>query len=101
MAIVYRNGRPRLQHSIRRNGRVTTRYGGSGTLAALVEALEFQDKLIAQEDRQKQDVAFQEITELDQTFTDQHQRVHQALADALVEAGYHRPQRKPWRKQRG
>jgi hypothetical protein len=30
MALVYRNGRPRLQRSVRRDGRVTTKYLGSG-----------------------------------------------------------------------
>ncbi len=36
MVLVYRNGRPRLQRSVRRGGRVTTEYVASGESAVLI-----------------------------------------------------------------
>jgi hypothetical protein len=40
MAVVYRNGRPYVYKSVRRDGRVTSEYRGSGEIAALVGALD-------------------------------------------------------------
>src|SRR5262249_1606950 len=38
MALVYRNGRPYLYRSVRRDGRVTSEYRGSGEVAELMSA---------------------------------------------------------------
>jgi hypothetical protein len=40
MALVFRNGRPRLQRSIRRGGRGTTEYRASGEAALLIARME-------------------------------------------------------------
>lgn len=40
MAVVHRNGRSYIYRSVRRNGRVTSEYGGSGECALLIAQME-------------------------------------------------------------
>ena len=73
MALIYRAGRPYLYRSIRRNGRVTSEYRGSGETALLIAALDRLDReerdyqrWHEREDRRELDRLEQELDELAQ-----------------------------------
>ena len=100
MALVYRNGKPRLQRSIRRDGRVTTEYLASGEDALLIskiDALE-RSRQEADEHEFQAERRMLEVTErpLSDFFTD----VEAVIRDALQASGYHQHKRE-WRKCRG
>jgi hypothetical protein len=99
MALVHRNGRPRLQRSIRRNGRVTSEYRGSGEIALLMAHLDALDR------EERDAVCDEEQAELAATTADESmlagfcERVEDLTRAALYAAGYHRPKRQ-WRSRR-
>jgi hypothetical protein len=99
MALVYRNGRPRLQRSVRRDGRVTTDYVASGELALIADRLENCERdyheleMLEQRARREVDDANE------RGLTDYCDRVEDLARAALYAAGYHRPKRE-WRRRR-
>jgi hypothetical protein len=100
MAIVYRNGRPRLQRSVRRNGRVTTVYRGSGEFAVLVAGLEETERRMADAAREREGADIAQLEELDRTLERLAQDARAAARDALERAGFHQHQRGEWRRPR-
>ena len=100
MALVIRNGRPRLQRSVRRDGRVTTEYVGSGEFASALGQLEAMDR----EERRRQ--LANEREERDRLDADDRPvaelfRLVEIIAGATLKAaGYHRHHRGEWRRRR-
>jgi hypothetical protein len=100
MGLVYRNGRPYLYQSVRRGGRVTSEYRGSGPTALLIgriEAGERQQAVDCEEDwkaeRERMETEEQAVAEM-------FDRIATLAEAALVVAGFHR-HRGRWRKHRG
>ena len=101
MALVYRDGRPRLQRSVRRGGRVRTEYVGSGETALLINAME----TIERDERDYErylDRAEREAAEELERGLDELVEVARSLArEALVATGFHQHKRGEWRRRRG
>jgi hypothetical protein len=99
MALVYRDGRPRLQRSIRRGGRVTTEYVGSGEFAVTAARLETFER----EDRERERSEWRAEREADEAdervLIDCCERAEDLARAALYAAGFHRPKRE-WRRRR-
>lgn len=99
MALVYRNGRPRLQRSVRRDGRVTTEYRASGEVAVAIARLEAYDA----EDKDLERRSFQAkrdaVEAVEGNLEDYFNRVEDLARSALYAAGFHRPKRE-WRRRR-
>jgi hypothetical protein len=104
LALIYRNGRPRLQRSVRIGGRVTSRYVASGPLAELLDAQTRRLRIAEAGCRGVPPVDPEERKRLDEL-----ERALDALvADArglahaaLAAAGYHQHKRGEWRRCRG
>jgi hypothetical protein len=99
MALVYRNGRPYLYRSIRRDGRVTSEYRGSGEWTidtAKLEALEREDRELARFEAQAKR---ERLEAVERTLVEYFERVEDLAGAALYAAGYHRPKRE-WRRRR-
>ena len=120
MALVYRNGRPYLYRSVRKGGRVTSEYRGSGDLAVLIGSLD-ENERAEQEYRQerereerldeneraereyRQEREREERQRLDERDRQLDELVREALdlaRHALERAGYHQHHRGEWRKRR-
>ncbi len=98
MALIYRNGRPRLQRSVRRGGRVTTEYQASGEVALLIDAMEQierdernLERWQGQEDRKR-------FEDLERALDDLAEQARALARDALERAGYHQHHRGEWRR---
>jgi hypothetical protein len=98
--LVYRNGRPRLQHSIRRGGRVTTEYVASGEVALLGSRLEDLQRERSDLERLAARLERESIANEEQPLIDVCHWVEDLARAALYAAGYHRPKRE-WRRRRG
>jgi hypothetical protein len=100
MALIHRNGRSYIYRSVRRNGRVTSEYGGSGEDAYLISRLETiardEADLKHWQERQKR----KELDELEQSLDELAQQAHDLARGALTAAGYHQHNRGKWRKRR-
>jgi hypothetical protein len=97
MALVVRNGHTYVYQSIRRGGRVTSRYVGGG---AVLLALAAADA----EDRERAEAGREELRRLREASRALDALAAGVLAEArrgLEAAGYHRQNRGPWRKRRG
>jgi hypothetical protein len=100
MAMIYRDGRPYLYKSVRRDGRVTSEYVTSGAAAVLIDRLETIDKDKRDYERwhAKQEGEASDALERDLDVLCKQAR---ELAEAaLNEAGYHKHHRGEWRKSR-
>src|SRR3954469_14032080 len=104
MALIHRRGCTFFIRSVRRDGRVTSEYVGSGPLAeyAFATSLDLRERREA--DREARRAANADLmSRIDAAQAPM--RAYCALADALVRAamegaGYHRPKRGVWRKHR-
>ena len=100
MALIFRNGRPRFQHSVRRGGRVTTEYRASGEVALSIarmvgierEEHEYERGRVRDELRQSDDLE-QELDRLAEW-------ARTLAREALERAGYHQHHRGEWRRRR-
>jgi hypothetical protein len=100
MALIYRNGRPRLQRSVRRDGKVTSRYEFSGDWAVELAGLKAKARearavrrRAEAHDRDELRAAVQDLDGLCRAAT--------ALArEVLQAAGYHQHARGEWRRKR-
>src|SRR5262245_48399800 len=101
MALVYRNGRPRLQRSVRRGDTVTTEYGGSGQFAILAAALEAEERQEREEARQQERAERERLDDLERALIDVAARGRALAHEALTAAGFHQHHRGEWRKRRG
>jgi hypothetical protein len=94
MALVVRNNRAYLYHSIRRDGRVTSRYVASGAAATLLDEAEWLERL-------RRDAERQEILEIDKVERGLDEIVEWArglAVDQLNRCGYYQHDRGAWRK---
>ena len=92
MALVYRNGRPYLYKSIRRGGRVTSEYRGSGETALIIGMFDVVDT----DKREEQ----KDIAEVERALDDLTNRSRSLAREALTVLGYHQHNRGEWRKRR-
>ncbi len=99
MALVYRNGLPRLQRSIRRGGRVTTEYRASGDFAVLFALMDAEER--AERDAQREEIRAEReaLVTVERALDDYFEQVENLARAALYAAGFHRPKRE-WRKRR-
>ena len=99
MAVVYRNGRPYLYESVRRNGRVTSEYKGCGELAFLAGQV---DRLVREQEDAETAVFEAEREEMDaaeRVVVDYFNRVEDLTRAALLACGFHQHKRQ-WRRRR-
>jgi hypothetical protein len=100
MATVFRNGRPYLYRSVRRNGRVTSEYRGSGEDARLIAALESIERDEKDAKRREERSERKQLDDLDRALEELAQRAQALARDALTAAGYHQHDRGEWRRRR-
>jgi hypothetical protein len=100
MALVFRNGRPRLQRSVRRGGRVTTEYRASGEAALLIDRLETIERDEQDFERWQVREERKRFEELDRALDDLNEQARTLARDALERAGYHQHKRGEWRRRR-
>ena len=100
MVLVFRNGRPYLYRSVRRGGRVTSEYMGSGIDAQLIAALEADEEQWKGFDREKARNERKEADDLERALDELVERARDLARDALTAAGYHQHKRGEWRKRR-
>jgi hypothetical protein len=99
MGLVYRNGRPYLYKSVRRAGRVTSEYDGSGEIALLIAQMRDIDRDEREMERY-QDQAERDAIDADECILNSYfDRVEDLARAALYSAGFHRPKRE-WRRRR-
>src|SRR5262245_58220161 len=100
MGLIYRDGRPYLYRSIRRAGRVTSEYRGSGECALLINALETIERDDRDFDRWRERSERRELDILERALDELAERARDLARDALSTAGYHQHRRGEWRKRR-
>jgi hypothetical protein len=100
MALVYRNGRPRLQRSVRRGGHVTTEYRGSGDVALLISRIEGIERDERDFEQWREREERERFDELDRALDDLNEEARLLARDALERAGYHQHKRGEWRRRR-
>ena len=100
MGLVIRNGRSYLYRRVRKGGKVTSEYAGSGdfaTLAGRLEALEREERRRElAEERNERD----RLEAEDSPVAEMFHRVEIIARAAREAAGYHRHRRSEWRKRR-
>jgi hypothetical protein len=101
MALVERNCRLYAYKSIRRGGRVTSEYRGSGMLALGVATLDAEGQEERAERAERQRAERRRLDELDRAAGALAAGALDLARRTLEEAGYHRHDRGPWRKRRG
>jgi hypothetical protein len=100
MGLVYRNGRPYLYRSVRRGGRVTSRYSGSGTDALLIAVLEDIERDERRCELEEIRAERREVDDLERALDELADRARAFARDALTAAGYYQHDRGEWRKRR-
>jgi hypothetical protein len=85
---------------VRRGGRVTTEYGGSGQTAILIAALEAGGREEREEARQREKEERERLDDLERALIDVAARGRALAHAALTAAGYHQHNRGEWRKRR-
>jgi hypothetical protein len=100
MALIYRDGRPYLYRSLRREGRVTSQYGGSGETALLIAAWETIERDSRDLDRWLEQENRRDLDEVNQALDVMVKRGLALAREALTEAGYHQHHRGEWRRRR-
>jgi hypothetical protein len=90
----------RYQHSVRINGRVTTRYYGGGDDGQLFAAMDLLIRHERNEARQQARELDEEQRRLHQAERDRSETVRQLVALNLEAAGFHRQGRHRWRRKR-
>src|SRR5271166_3304195 len=100
MAIVYRNGRPYLYRSIRREGRVTSQYLGRGKDALLINALEIIQREDRENERHQERIERKQLDDLEQALDELAEQARDLASKALSAAGYHQHHRGEWRRRR-
>jgi hypothetical protein len=100
MALVYRNGRPYLYKSIRRDGRVTSEYRSFGKFAVFMALMEEDERFLAHVTRAERKEAEQELADLDDRLGEWVEQALSASRQELTAAGFHQHKRGEWRKRR-
>jgi hypothetical protein len=100
VALVYRNGRPYRYRSKRRNGRVTSEYGGSGQTALLIAAMETIESDERDWARHQEREERKRLDDLERDLDTLVGRGRSLAHSALTAAGYHQHHRGEWRRRR-
>ena len=100
MALVRRNGRPYRSRSVRRGGRVTSAYRGSGPGAARLGAMDAARRAEEAAARAAWQAERERLDAQERAIVAWFDRVQELADTALVAAGYHRHKRQ-WRRRRG
>jgi hypothetical protein len=100
MGLVYRNGRPYLYRSIRRNGRVTSQYLAGGEDALLIDRLGRMERDERDADLQAKQSERKQSDDLKRALDVLAEQARDLARDALTAAGYHQHHRGKWRKRR-
>jgi hypothetical protein len=101
MALIDRGGRTYLYRSVRRGGRVTSRYVAAGESAVMIAALEGLDHGERAERRQAERDRRRELDDLERQLDELVERARSLAVAALAAAGYHQHKRGEWRRRRG
>lgn len=99
MAIVTRNGRAYAYRSVRRNGKVTSEYRGSGELAAVIALLDDEDRQERDWERAERRAEREATEAAEQPVVDYFEPVEDLTRAALFAAGFHQHERQ-WRLRR-
>jgi hypothetical protein len=100
MALIYRNGRPYLYRSVRREGHVTSVYIGCGETALLIAAYEAIERESSDLETMIRQGVWRDLDEIDQALDQAVKRAIGLAHEALAAAGYHQHHRGDWRKRR-
>jgi hypothetical protein len=100
MGLIYRDGRPDLYRSVRRDGRVTSEYVASGIDAQLIAALEDNEREDRRSELEEIRAERREVDDLQRALDEMAERARALARDALTAAGYHQHHRGEWRKRR-
>src|SRR5258708_37887263 len=92
------NGRSYFYEIRRENGRVRTIYRGAGIIGDLSEIRILAAREQREADREEQRHAIESERAEDREIDEAFERVEMLLRATLVRAGFHRPNRKWWRK---
>ena len=99
MAIVFRGGKAYAYRSIRRNGRVTSEYRGSGDVVAFIALFDAEDRDERDYQRSKLRGEQESIEAGEKTLNEYVEQVEELTRAVLYSNGFHRPKRE-WRKRR-
>jgi hypothetical protein len=99
MGLARRNGHWYLYRSVRKDGKVTSEYRGSGDIALWDWSIGHEERTRADEDRRERLEAEAEDRRLDDALAALTERAEAMAHAELVAAGYHQVDRK-WRKRR-
>jgi hypothetical protein len=99
MALVYRNGRPRYQRSVRKGDRVTTEHVATGEPAVLIAMLDRCEREERDTERQDVQAGLDAEGAIESILDDYFGRVEDLARSAMYAAGFHRPKRQ-WRRRR-
>jgi hypothetical protein len=91
---------PYYYENTRINGRVVTRYGGSGDFAMFHARLDEAERADAEEERGREKAERAEAEAITRQVESYHHDTDQAVRAALEHAGYHRQGRHRWRRKR-
>jgi hypothetical protein len=97
---MYQDRRGYWYRSIRRGGRVTREYMGSGAWQAVAAQLEYLDRLHAADEKRHCTAEREDFAAFDERINAASRLVEAAMHGALEAAGYHRHARGHWRKRR-
>jgi hypothetical protein len=100
LALIFRNGKPRLQRSIRRGGRVTSEYVASGPTAELIAEKDRRVRALRRLAASDEAEEHRRWDELDRALNALAADARGLAHAALTEAGFHQHKRQ-WRKRRG
>src|SRR4051794_34708549 len=100
MALVYRNGHPYLYRSVRKGGRVTSEYRGSGETALIITLFDESEREEKAHQRAENRGRREEGDELEAGLDEITESACAAACGALIAAGYHQ-HKSQWRKRRG
>ena len=99
--MIYRNGRPYLYRSVRKGGRVTSEYRGSGETARLIGAWDAMDAIDRDDERSRVREERNAHDELERALDELAERGRFLAHEALTAAGFHQHHRGEWRQRRG
>jgi hypothetical protein len=100
MALVRRNGRTYIYRSVRRGGKVTSEYGGSGECARLIGQMEAIERDEREYQRWTEQEERRDLDELEDALDKMVQQAQALARETLTAAGYHQHDRGKWRKRR-
>jgi hypothetical protein len=100
MGMVERGGRPYYYRSVRRGGRVTSEYRGSGQLAELAASLDVVERERKEAERQAGRAEREADEREEAAIAEWFDRIEALTRVAIEAAGYRQHKRGEWRKRR-